>query len=276
MQRNECGVLLSASDLMRFAGCAHATTLDLAWMMGRGAAPGEDSEDAQLLQRHGDAHEARHLARLRAAGRGVVEIVREGVSLAQGVAATRAALERGAEVVFQGALAGGSWGGWSDFLERVERPSALGAWSYEVADTKLKRKPHPKHVLQLALYSDLLADGAGGGARSTPTSSSATARARRSASPRSRPTPGGCAAGSRPSSPAPEPTRPVPCADCPLCRWREPARRGSRRRTACSAWRTSPAGRWRSWRPPASRRWRRSPRGASRCAAWRPRRWRGW
>ena len=157
MQSSEYGVRLSASDLMRFAGCAHATTLDLAWMRGEGAAPAGDSEDAELLQRHGDAHEARHLARLRAAGRSVVEIVKQG-SLAQGVAATRAALERGAEVVFQGALAGGMWGGWSDFLERVERPSALGTWSYEVADTKLKRKPHPKHVLQLALYSDLLAE----------------------------------------------------------------------------------------------------------------------
>jgi hypothetical protein len=31
--------------------------------------------------------------------------------LAQGVAVTRAALERGAQVVFQGALAGGMWGG---------------------------------------------------------------------------------------------------------------------------------------------------------------------
>ena len=39
MQGNESGVLLSASDLMRFAGCAHATTLDLAWLRGRGAAP---------------------------------------------------------------------------------------------------------------------------------------------------------------------------------------------------------------------------------------------
>ena len=74
MQSNECGVHLSASDLMRFAGCAHATTLDLARMK---PAPAGDSEDAELLQRHGDAHEARHLARLRAAGRGVVEIVRD-------------------------------------------------------------------------------------------------------------------------------------------------------------------------------------------------------
>ena len=38
MQRNEYGFLLSASDLMRFAGCAHATTLDLAWMRGQGPA----------------------------------------------------------------------------------------------------------------------------------------------------------------------------------------------------------------------------------------------
>lgn len=94
MQSNEFGVLLSASDLMRFSGCAHATTLDLAWMKGVGAAPAGDSEDAELLQRHGDAHEARHLARMRAAGRGVVEIVKDGVSLAQGAAATRAALVR--------------------------------------------------------------------------------------------------------------------------------------------------------------------------------------
>lgn len=121
MKRSECGVLLSASDLMRFAGCAHATTLDLAWMRGRGAAPAGDSENAELLQRHGDAHEARHLARLRAAGRSVVEIAKEGASLAQAAPASRAALQRGAEVVFQGAFSGGAWGGWSDLLERVER-----------------------------------------------------------------------------------------------------------------------------------------------------------
>jgi uncharacterized protein len=205
---------------MRFAGCAHATTLDLAWMMGRGAAPAGDSEDAELLQRHGDAHEARHLARLRAAGRSVVEIAREGVPLAQGVAATRTALARGAEVVFQGALAGGAWGGWSDFLERVDRPSALGRWSYEVADTKLKRKPHPKHVLQLALYSDLLAEvqgvvpeqahvELGDGKRATIRLADVAAYARR------------VRARLEAFVAAPAPTRPVPCADCPLCRWRE-------------------------------------------------------
>ena len=79
MQRKEYGVLLSASDLMRFAGCAHATTLDLARMTGWGAAPGKDSEDAEFPQRHGDAHGAR-LGCLQAVGRSVVEIRRNCAS----------------------------------------------------------------------------------------------------------------------------------------------------------------------------------------------------
>src|SRR3954451_10854381 len=149
-------IFLSASDLMRFMGCAHATTLDLAYMRGTGPQPRDDSEDAALLQRQGDAHEAAHLARLNAAGRSVVEIARS--DLARNAETTRAALATGPEVVFQGAFLSSNWGGWSDFLERVERPSALGPFSYEVADTKLKRRPHPKHVLQLVLYSDLLTE----------------------------------------------------------------------------------------------------------------------
>ena len=48
------------------------------------------------------------------------------------------------------------WHGFADFLRRVEEPSALGDFSYEVIDTKLARTPSPKHVLQLALYSDMI------------------------------------------------------------------------------------------------------------------------
>ena len=83
-------MLFSASDLMRFIGCAHATALDLAHMRGAGPGPREDGEDAVLLQKQGDAHEAAHLARLNAAGRNVVEIARG--NLASDAEATRAAL----------------------------------------------------------------------------------------------------------------------------------------------------------------------------------------
>lgn len=209
-------ILLSASDLMRFMGCAHATTLDLAHMRGNGPEPRADSEDAALLQKQGDTHEAAHLARLNAAGRNMVEIARG--NLASDAEATRAALVAGPDVVFQGAFLSGNWGGWSDFLERVERPSALGPFSYEVADTKLKRRPHPKHVLQLVLYSDLLTEvqGAapefahvelGDGTRASLRLSDYAAYARMA----------------RRRLEAfvadPQPTRPTPRADCGLCRW---------------------------------------------------------
>jgi predicted RecB family nuclease len=44
------------------------------------------------------------------------------------------------------------------FLRRVERPSAFGTWSYEVIDTKLARETKGNTVLQISLYSDLLAE----------------------------------------------------------------------------------------------------------------------
>lgn len=209
-------ILFSATDLMRFMGCAHATTLDLSRLRGEGPEPREDSEDAALLQKQGDAHEAAHLVRLGAAGRGIVEIARG--DLVQNAATTRAALAAGPEVVFQGAFLSGNWGGWSDFLERVARPSALGAFSYEVADTKLKRRPHPKHVLQLVLYSDLLTEiqgvapefahvELGDGTRATLRLADYSAYARMARARLE-----GFVAN-------PTPTRPMPCADCGLCRW---------------------------------------------------------
>jgi len=42
-------------------------------------------------------------------------------------------------------------------LRRVERSSELGDWSYEVYDTKLARDARGATILQLAVYSDLLA-----------------------------------------------------------------------------------------------------------------------
>ena len=220
MKRDGEDIRLSASDLMRFMSCTHASALDLAHLQGRGPNPVEDSADAALLQAHGDAHEAAHLERLRSQGRSVVSIETQGVPFNAAVEATRSALAEGPDVVFQGALEGGMWGGYSDFLERVDLPSTLGPFSYEVTDTKLKRKPAPGHVLQLVLYSDLLAavqgrapDRAhvelGTGERFSFQLSEYAAYAR--------------SARQRLESfvASPGDTRPVPCSSCGLCRWRE-------------------------------------------------------
>src|SRR6266403_5868496 len=149
-------VLLSASDLMRFMSCKHATALDLRYARGEPLVPADDTEDAKILQKQGDDHELRYLSELKSEGRSVIEFGRDG-GLEAAARATWAALSQGADVLFQGAFFAPPWGGWSDFLVRVKRPSNLGAFSYEVVDTELKRKPDPKHILQLVLYSDLLA-----------------------------------------------------------------------------------------------------------------------
>jgi predicted RecB family nuclease len=209
-------ILFSATDLMRFMGCAHATTLDLMRVRGEGPEPGEDTEDAALLQKQGDAHEAGHLQKLKFAGKAVLEIPRG--DLVADAKTTQAALAQGAEVVFQGAFLSGTWGGWSDFLERVERPSALGPFSYEVADTKLKRRPHPKHVLQLVLYSDLLTEVQGVAPESAHVELGTGERETLRLADYSH-----YARAARARLEAfvadPLPTRPVPCADCGLCRW---------------------------------------------------------
>ena len=66
-------------------------------------------------------------------------------------------MRAGAEVIYQGVLFDGvRWRGHSDFLQRVERPSELGSFSYEVADTKLARRVKPYFLLQLCFYSELV------------------------------------------------------------------------------------------------------------------------
>ena len=102
-------------------------------------------------------HEQSYLDHLKANGLPVVRIDGVGVD-AHAVASTLKAMRDGAPIIAQGALQSGRWGGRTDILRRVEKPSDLGSWSYEVIDTKLARETKGNTVLQLCLYSDLLAD----------------------------------------------------------------------------------------------------------------------
>lgn len=151
-------IILSPTDLMRFQGCEHATALDLAFLRGEAISPAEESEDALLLQKKGHEHEAAYLASLEAAGRRVATIESDGHDFNGAAAATVAAMRDGFDVIYQGALRTGRWQGYSDFLERVEKPSALGHFSYEAVDTKLKRRADPKHALQLSIYSKAISE----------------------------------------------------------------------------------------------------------------------
>src|SRR5690242_18168218 len=154
MRRFNDSILHSASDLNAFLGCAHATALNLRALddADLAAARAEDEDSARLVQDAGHKHEAEYLATLD----GVIEITGR-VSLARAAAATVEAMRAGAPVIYQATFLDPPWHGYADFLRRVEASSRLGGWSYEAVDTKLARSAKPSHVLQLGLYSDLIA-----------------------------------------------------------------------------------------------------------------------
>ncbi|MGH8722439.1 MAG: hypothetical protein ACREU4_10665, partial [Burkholderiales bacterium] len=74
----------------------------------------------------------------------------------EGFARTRAAMTSGADVIVQAPLGEDGWAGFADILRRVDVPSDLGGWSYEVVDTKLARETRGGTVLQLCVYSALV------------------------------------------------------------------------------------------------------------------------
>jgi predicted RecB family nuclease len=148
-------LIFSATDLVNFLGCRHATFLERHDLDAPVAHETEDPLLA-LLQEKGLAHERRYLDVLRDQGCEVVEIPGRG-ALHDRHAATIVAMRAGAQVIYQGALAQGQWQGHADFLVRVPGQSALGAYLYEAVDTKLSGSAKPNHALQLAVYSMLLA-----------------------------------------------------------------------------------------------------------------------
>ncbi len=156
--QKRCGRLVySPSDLCRFYESEFASWMDRRRAEGLGDEL-PDPADAQLalLARMGREHEQRHLEALRAEGRSVWEPAPDGGTFDAKHAATVAAMHEGHDVLFQAALRDGDCEGYADFLYRVEGLSRLGAFHYEVADTKLAREPKPYFLLQLSAYARML------------------------------------------------------------------------------------------------------------------------
>jgi predicted RecB family nuclease len=154
-------VIVSATDLVGYLACDHLATLELERIEGGLERPHRrEDPTVQLMQDRGDAHEAAHLAKLRAEGRRTIEIRKDELRTPDDLRAaqeeTMAAMHDGADVIFQATFFDGTWRGHADFLYRTDRPSKLGTWSYDIADTKLARGVKASAILQMCVYADLL------------------------------------------------------------------------------------------------------------------------
>ena len=157
MQRRAGQLIFSPGDLCRFFESPFASWMDRLRVERPGTEePDEGAPELKLLADMGKEHEKRHLAALRAAGKSVWEPPSELDTFERRHEATLAAMRAGHDVIYQGALCHGDFAGYADFLYRVETPSRFGAWSYDVADTKLARNPKPYFLLQLCAYAKML------------------------------------------------------------------------------------------------------------------------
>src|SRR2546425_12730536 len=151
-------IRLAATDLGNHLACRHLTTLD--WQVARGkrAEPEWAAPDLAVYLELGERHEKAYLAHLSAQGLTVENLghiphEEEDRLLAE----TMALMERGAEVIAQGALSDGEWFGRPDVLRRGEETSKAGGGSDGVADTQLGRETKaatiPQHSLDLGLLA---------------------------------------------------------------------------------------------------------------------------
>ena len=165
MQLLDRQLILSASDLNNFLACERLTTLDLGRVRGEIDDLRERGADAELLARKGDEFERRYFATLKDDGKGIAGIAfpddSSVESLQHAARETEEAMRAGHEVIYQATFLSDDLRGHADFLFRVDRPSDLGDFSYEVADTKLARRAKPYFILQLCFYSELLATAQG-------------------------------------------------------------------------------------------------------------------
>lgn len=149
--------ILSASDLAAHLGCGHLTELERLVAAKKLTRVKWNDPMLEVLQKRGFEHEAAYLEHLRQSeGCIVVELDKEATG-DDAIEKTRRAMADGASVITQATLTDGQWRGRADVLRRVERPSDLGAWSYEVVDTKLASETKAGTILQLCLYSELVA-----------------------------------------------------------------------------------------------------------------------
>src|SRR6185437_15638867 len=152
-------LILSATDVANHLSCRHLTTLNLLLAKRELPAPAWENPHLRVLQERGLEHERAYVTSLRDRGLEIEDLSGAPDQVAANV--TRAAMARGVPVIVQGRLAVDGWQGRPDVLVRVEKPSRLGAWSYEIVDCKLARETKAETILQLCLYSELVAQEQG-------------------------------------------------------------------------------------------------------------------
>lgn len=147
-------LIFSPSDLTLYMDSHFASWMEHLALINPELLPTADKEDELmgLLQNKGLQHEKEVLNSFVQKGFSVIEITRSSHAQED----TFAAMQSGADIIYQAALSAPPFKGYADFLVKVEGKSQLGDYYYEVWDTKLSKTVKPYFIVQLCCYADML------------------------------------------------------------------------------------------------------------------------
>ena len=149
IDRSTSQVIFSPSDLVRYFASPFSSWMDRHFLQSpETITPDPESDEKKLVAESGNRHEESLLRDLQSQEPHLALIPKDqGFAKAQEL--TRQAILGRAPVIYQGALALGSFAGYSDFL-------ILNGNTYEVWDSKLARSLKPYFAIQLCCYTEML------------------------------------------------------------------------------------------------------------------------
>jgi len=159
-QDKQNGTLIySPSDLMVFMDSPFASWMERYAVSVDKTTFKPDTADnlSMTLQSKGHVHERKFMETFRADNLSIEAIPNSIDSVAR-EDVTKAAMQKGAEVVYQGYFRLNHFVGAADFLIKVPGESKFGNYHYEVWAAKLSKQVKPYFVIQLCCYSAMLAE----------------------------------------------------------------------------------------------------------------------
>ena len=147
-------ILTSPSDLNNFVSCKYLIKNEIKFL-NKKIQRNEQSIDQKLWKEFGIKHEKKHFELLKKYYKKNVSI-KQDLSEEERYKKTLEVIKKGYDLIYHAYLIDGDFRGEVDFLIRVNKASDLGDFSYEVYDTKISRKPRPRHIYQITAYSYML------------------------------------------------------------------------------------------------------------------------
>ena len=144
----------SPSDLNNFVSCKYLIINEIKFL-NKEIKKNEESFDKKLWKEFGLKHEKKHFKLLSAKHKKNISI-KQDLDEKERNKQTLAAIKKGYDLIYHAYLIDEDFRGECDFLIKSSMPSDLGDFSYEVYDTKISRKPRPRHIFQITSYSHML------------------------------------------------------------------------------------------------------------------------